>query len=180
MPYEWTTAITQAPPVDHPPSFSAGDAPVAELHAWPFRSLPRRGFVGIIGMAFLLLMIPLFPLIGSVLLWGILPFALTALAGLWFFIEKSYKDGEILEELEIWPDHIRLTRTGPKRRRQVWEANPYWVSLEIHPTGGPVANYLTLKGAGRTVELGAFLDETERPTLHDALTRALILAKSRQ
>jgi len=179
MPTEWTTQITQAPPAETTPSFTAGDPPVAELHAWPFRSLPRKGFVGILGLAFLCLMIPLFPLIGTTLIWGLLPFALIALGGLWFFIEKSYKDGEILEELRIWPDHITLTRHGPKRRLQTWEANPYWVTTDLHPNG-PVKNYITLTGNQRTVELGAFLDENERPTLYADLQRALTLAKSRQ
>ncbi|WP_421701287.1 DUF2244 domain-containing protein [Aliiroseovarius sp.] len=180
MPTEWVTRLTEPPPADHPPSFTAGDPPVAKLHAWPFRSLPRRGFVGFIGMAFLFLMIPLFPLIGTALLWGLLPFALAALGGLWFFIEKSYKDGEILEELRLWPDHVELVRNGPQRGRQSWQANPYWVTVEMHKTGGPVPNYITLTGNGRTVELGAFLSEDERPALFDELQSVLTLVKSRQ
>ncbi|WP_300517159.1 DUF2244 domain-containing protein [Aliiroseovarius sp.] len=180
MPTEWTTRLTDPPSAPTPPSHAAGDPPMAELHAWPFRSLPRRGFVGFIGMAFLFLLIPLFPLIGTVVLWGVLPFTLAALGALWFFIEKSYKDAEILEELRFWPDHVELIRNGPKRGRQGWQANPYWVTVEMHQTGGPVPNYITLTGNGRTVELGAFLSEEERPALFDEVQATLTLVKSRK
>lgn len=178
MPTEW---VTRPDPERHQhASHAAGDPPLAELHAWPFRSLPRRGFVGFIGGAFLALMIPMFPLIGTKLLWGLLPFALGALAALWFFIDKSYKDGEIVEELRLWSDHIELRRYGPKRRTQSWQANPYWVTLDLHPSGGPVVNYITLTGNGRTVELGAFLHEDERPPLFSDLQDALRQARSHQ
>ena len=180
MPTEWITRLTAPPEASAPASFAAGDPPVAELHAWPYRSLPRRGFVGFIALAFVCLMIPLLPLIGTVLLWGLLPFALVVLGALWFFIDKSYRDGEILEELRLWPDHMTLTRHGPKRGLQRWEANPYWVTIELHKTGGPVKNYITLTGNGRTVELGAFLHEDERPDLYEDLQRILTLTKSRQ
>ena len=53
-------------------------------------------------------------------------------------------------------------RHGPKGKRQDWEANPYWLRVTLHETDGPVPNYLTLKGDGREVELGAFLSEDER------------------
>lgn len=180
MPYEWVNEFSEAPAMSGASSYRAGDPPLARLHLWPYRSLPRRGFAGILGLAFLLLMIPLFPLIGSALLWGLLPFALGALWALWYFVEKSYRDGEILEEFELWSDHVRLVRTGPQGQRRDWEANPYWAGVHLHRTGGPVADYVTLRGDGREVEIGAFLSEEERVRLYHELGRVLMLAKRRR
>lgn len=179
MPYEWDIRLTEAPTTDAP-GHAEGAAPIARLTAWPYRSLPKRGFVIVIGLAFVLTLIPLMAFVGTIVLWGLLIPGLGALAALWWFLDKSYRDGEILEELEIWPDFILLERDGPNGSHASWEANPYWVTLQLHKTGGPVKDYLTLKGAGREVELGAFLSEAERPKLYDELSRTLTLAKSRQ
>jgi uncharacterized membrane protein len=179
MPYEWDISLTEAPPQDAP-GHAEGPPPVARLHLWPYRSLPRRGFVFVIGMMFVAMLLPLIAFIGTVHLWWLLAFSLAALGALWWFIERSYRDGEILEELEIWPDHIALTRSGPHGSRADWAANLYWVTVQIHPTGGPVPDYITLKGAGREVEIGAFLSEAERPMLYEELSAALVLAKSRR
>ena len=43
----------------------------------------------------------------------------------------------------------------------------------MHETDGPVPHYVTLKGMGREVEIGAFLSEEERITLYDDLSAAL-------
>lgn len=179
MPYEWVTSLTD-PPATDAPGHAEGAAPIAVLHLWPFRSLPKRGFVFVIGLAFAAILIPISAFIGTLALWWLLIPALAALAALWWFIDRSYHDGEILEELEIWPDHIRLTRTGPRRAHAMWEANLHWVTLHCHAHGGPVLNYLTLTGAGREVEIGAFLHEDERPVLHDEISRTLTRAKSRR
>lgn len=177
MPYEWDIPITEAPTFDAP-GHDTGGAPVARLHLWPFRSLPKRGFAFVIGFAYVALMIPVAGFVGTSAMWWLFVPGVVAIFGLWWFISKSYRDGEILEELSIWPDRIVLTRTGPQRRHAAWEANPHWVTVERHKTGGPVKDYITLKGGGREVEIGAFLSEDERPLLYDDLTRALVLAKS--
>lgn len=179
MPYEWTPPLHEAPAPDAP-GHADGAPPIAELHLWPYRSLPKRGFAYLIGMAYALLLIPVSAFIGTVAIWWLLIPGLVTIAGLWWFIEKSFRDAEILEELEIWPDHVRLTRHGPHKAYAQWEANPYWVTVEMHPTGGPVVDYLTLKGGPRDVEIGAFLHESERPRLRDEIDRALALAKSRR
>jgi len=179
MPYEWNPPLSAAPPLDAP-GHADGAPPIAELHLWPYRSLPKRGFAFLIGMAYVLLLIPVSAFIGTVAIWWLLIPGLIAIAGLWWFIEKSFRDAEILEELEIWPDHIRLTRHGPHKAYAEWEANPYWVTVEMHHRGGPVIDYLTLKGGPREVEIGAFLHESERPALRDEIARALVLAKSRR
>ena len=63
-------------------------------------------------------------------------------------------------------------------KRQDWQANPYWVRVTLHVTGGPVPNYLTLKGDGREVELGAFLSEDERIRLRDDLKTRIAALRS--
>lgn len=143
------------------------------LHLWPHRSLTPSGFVLFIGVTAGLIALPALAVLGSPVLWGLLPFFVLAVAGIWWAIRRNQKDTEIIEDLTLSPARIALVRHGPRGRRQNWEANPYWVRVTIHPTGGPVPNYLTLAGAGREVELGAFLTESERLDLSKDLTRRL-------
>ena len=172
MPYEWLEDIQGAPDQSGAP-LHGSQRPLAHLRLWPFRSLSRRGFVWFIGATAALLAMPLIPLVGSPVLWGILPFLLLAIWGIWAALSRSYRDGEITEDLILWPDRITLTRQGPGLRRQSWEANPHWVTVMLHEKGGPVPQYLTLRGAGREVELGAFLSEDERLALRAEVRQRL-------
>lgn len=195
MPHEWVIRPSKArersgafaippdtgPPDTGPPDTGPPDAgaegnvgapqgpPLAELHLWPYRSLPRRGFAIFIATTAGLLLLPLLAVLGSPVLWGLLPFVVIAVGGVWFALQRSYRDGEVLEVLRLFPARIELCRQDRNGNRQDWQANPYWVSLHLHPTGGPVPDYLTLKGDGREVELGAFLAQDERVALHGEL-----------
>ena len=157
MPYEWL-----------PPE---GDN--HRLHLWPYRSLPRQGMVWFLGGTALCIVVPLLGLLGTPVLWGLLPFLLAALAAIWWALERSFRDGEIVEDLAISDELVTLTRHGPRGKRQDWQANPHWVRLTLHATGGPVPQYLTMKGQGREVELGAFLTAEERRRLCAEITRLL-------
>ncbi len=157
MPYEWL-----------PPK---GDT--LRLHLWPYRSLTRRGFVWFVGGTALFIAVPLLAVIGSAVLWGVLPFLLATIAGIWYALERSFRDAEILEDLTLTPDQITLTRHGPRGQHQTWTANPHWVRVQRHPTGGPVPEYLTLKGGPREVEIGRFLSEGERIALDRELSQRL-------
>jgi uncharacterized membrane protein len=161
MPYEW---ITPEP---------APDAPVAELHLWPYRSLLRRDFVVFIAGSAVIILLSLLAVLGSPVLWGLLPFFIIAVSGVWYALHRSYKDGEVLEELRIWPDRMTLDHIHPRRGRKSWEGNPYWVHLKIDKKNERIANYITLKGSKREVELGAFLSEDERAVLYDEVDRAM-------
>lgn len=153
MPYEWL-----------PP-----EGRTDRLHLWPHRSLTQRGFVGFVGLTAALIAVPLVASLGSPVLWALLPFLIGTIWAIWFALRKNGRDRDIVEELTLSSDRITLVRHGPKGRRQDWEANPYWLRITLHQTGGPVPNYLTLKGEGREVELGAFLAEEERIALRDEL-----------
>ncbi|MEH6774797.1 MAG: DUF2244 domain-containing protein [Cereibacter changlensis] len=169
MPYEWIIRSDEAPEQ----SGASSTSPAFRLHLWPHRSLPRRGFVIFISCTCLLLSLPLLAVLGSPVLWALLPFPALAVGGVWLALDRSYRDGEIVEELTLWPDRLTLARHGPRGQRRDWQANPHWVRLELHRSGGPVPNYLTLRGGPREVEIGAFLSEEERLALHGELQRAL-------
>lgn len=162
MPYQWTDAA----PEDHSGAVSL------RLEAWPHRSLPPAGFAWVIGLTAGGLALPLLAVLGTAVLWGLLPFAVLAVWGLWHAIRRSYRDGAMREVLELAPGRLRLVRSDPGRPDRVWQTNPYWVRVSLRRTG-PVEDYLVLTDGRREVELGAFLTPGERRALHDDLDRLL-------
>lgn len=160
MPYKWTP----------PPTETATEW---TLDLWPYRSLLRKDFVVFIGGTIALIALPLLALLGQPALWFIAGFMGLMLWALWGALNVSYKRGEVLEKCVATTDSVTLTRHDPNGNTQIWEANRYWATLHLHPAGGPVENYLTLRGGDREVEIGSFLDATERLALYDELKRAL-------
>lgn len=155
MPYEWH---------DLPPD-------QAELRLWPYRSLSAKGFVWVIGLTAAALALPLIAVVGSGVMWGLLPFAALPLWALWVAIRRSWRSGEACEVLRLGRDSLRLTRQDPGRANREWQANPYWVRPVLRT--GPVESYLTLTDGQREVELGAFLTAEERRELHGQLLNRL-------
>ncbi|AUC51937.1 hypothetical protein CDO87_01450 [Sagittula sp. P11] len=162
MPYHWTT-----PPRAH----------VQEMQLWPHNSLSPRGFAAMVLGFFLAASIPLYGVLGTLVLWGLLPFMLAATAALYYALRRNLRDRRILEVLTLSHDTTSLVRTDPRGNSLSWDANTFWVTVSLHETGGPVPNYVTLKGSGREVEIGAFLSEDERKALYTDLLTAVRRAK---
>lgn len=158
MPYTWTDPAPDKP---------------AALHLWAHHSLPPRGFAWFIGGTAALIALPLVAVLATAVFWGLLPFLAMAIAAIWWALRRSWADRAITEDLTLTVDVITLTRQGPRGRQQHWQANPHWVRLNRHETGGPVPHYLTLSGGPREVELGAFLTPEERLTLERDLRQRL-------
>lgn len=158
MPYKWTT------PADSTPQ---------RMRLWPHQSLPARGFAAFILATFTLILIPTLPLLGTVLLWGLLPFVLMAVAGVYFALQSNHKSRQIEEVLTLDADNAHLTHTTPKGEVKEWQCNRYWTTVTKYESDGPVPHYVTLRGEGREVEIGAFLSEEERVDLYDDLQRRL-------
>ena len=158
MPYEWTS----------PPQ-----APRQQMRLWPPQSLPPRGFAAFILATFTLILIPTLPLLGTVLLWGLLPFTLLAVGGMYLALQKNHRARQIEEVLTLDDDTAHLTHTSPKGEVKEWDCNRYWAQVLKYEKGGPVPHYVTLRGHGREVEIGAFLSEDERKDLFEDLKRSL-------
>ena len=147
------------------------------LELWPHNSLSKLGFSGFIMITFCLILIPLLSLAGTALFWGLLPFMMMALWGIWFALQKSYKRNQVLEKLQFGATQLELTRTNASGKVQSWKCEGYWSCAHLYPKEGPVPNYVTLSGNGREVEIGAFLSQDERKSLYAELRIELSLYK---
>ncbi|TBN39979.1 DUF2244 domain-containing protein [Paracoccus subflavus] len=160
MPYEWQD---MAP--DHTGAVSY------RVVLWPYRSLPRRGFVWFIGLTAGFMALPVVAMLGTAVLWGLLPFMLLVIAGIWFAIQRSYAQGDMAEELTLDRRTAHVSRRDPGGRLREWTTNSHWLRATLRR--GPVESYLTLTDGRREIELGAFLTPEERRSLHDDLQRRL-------
>ena len=133
--------------------------------------MPRTGFVWFIGLTAALFLFPLLAVIGTAVLWGLLPFVLIVIVGVWYALERTYRSGQVLESMRLSQDRLYLRRHDPGCEDRTWDANPYWVRPILR--GGPVQDYLTLTDGGREVELGVFLTPEERRALRDELLTRL-------
>ncbi|WP_179379497.1 DUF2244 domain-containing protein [Jannaschia marina] len=144
-----------------------------QVELWPHQSLTGTAFVWVIAGTFLMAMLPLIALLGTSALWGILPFAMVSVAALWWSLNRSWRDRDILETLSMTPETVTLTRQQPDGTVLDWAANPYWVRVRRHDKVDRIVDYLTLEGGPRRVEIGAFLTPEERRDLQDQLDRKL-------
>jgi uncharacterized membrane protein len=121
---------------------------------------------------FTLICIPTLALLGTPVLWGLLPFLLMAVWGVFFALRYNRRTRQIVEELTLDDEDAHLVRTEPSGATRDWQCNRYWTTITKYDKDGPVPQYITLKGKGREVEIGAFLSEEERVSLYDELQRA--------
>ena len=150
-----------------------GAGKVATIELWPYNSLKPKGFAFFLSATFALIALPLFNVLGTKVFWGLFPFLFLTLMGIWFALRKSLRDRQILEQLTLHKDELLLIRQDPTGEQKEWVCSPYWSKLRMYDEEGPVANYITLSGNGREVELGSFLGEDERKELFHELNRLL-------
>jgi uncharacterized membrane protein len=160
MPYEWKDA---APDDTGAVSY--------QLRLWPYQSLPPKGFVWFIGLTAGFMALPVVAMLGTAVLWGLLPFVLLVIGGVWYAIQHSFRRGQTAEELLLNRRTAQVIRRDPGGGLREWTTNSYWLRPILRR--GPVESYLTLTDGNREIELGAFLTPQERRHLHDDLLRRL-------
>jgi uncharacterized membrane protein len=154
------------------------DRPLYRVTLWPNRSLSRGGQRGVMLLAAGGFSLPLMgaAAASAAVFWGLLPFCAMVLGVLWLAFRRSNRDGGLEEELTLWRDEMRVERREPRGRVLRWRAEPAFVRLTLHPDA-KLENYLTLRGGGREIELGAFLAPEERVALRDEIEAALARAR---
>ncbi|ABG31574.1 DUF2244 domain-containing protein [Roseobacter denitrificans] len=157
MPYQWISQPGETPQT---------------LRLWPHNSLPPQGMAAFVLATFAMILIPVVTMLGSPVLWGLLPFVLLAVWGIYHALQRNRKARNIVEVLTLNDEEARLIRTEPTGATREWDCNRYWTTITKYEKDGPIPHYVTLKGMGREVEIGAFLSEEERVALYDELQRA--------
>lgn len=150
MPYKWS------------------DTAPKTLTLWPHQSMTPAGFSWFIGVTAAMLTLPLFAVLGSAVAWVLMVFFIATIAAVWRAIMVNRRQRSLHERLTLSEAQIALSHipsTGPTLD---WSANLHWVTVALRDDG-PVENYLTLRGNGREVELGAFLTPEEREALYSEL-----------
>ena len=155
MPYHWTETPAEK-----------------TLTLWPHQSMTPGGFTWFIGTTAAMLALPLLAVLGSAVAWVLMAFLLATIAAIWRAITVNQRHRSLREELTLTDASVALDHIPPKGSTLTWEANPHWVTINLR-NDGPVKNYLTLRGGGREVELGAFLTPEERKDLYDELNRVM-------
>lgn len=155
MPYRWTETPE-----------------TTTLTLWPHQSLTRQGFAWFIGATAAMLAMPLAAVLGSPVAWVLVAFFLIPLWGVWRAVMANHKARSLHEELTLSAERLHLEHVPFRGSAKTWDADPHWVTVNLR-RDGPVEQYLTLRGGGREVELGAFLTPEERETLYGELNRRI-------
>jgi uncharacterized membrane protein len=146
----------------------------AILH--PHRSLGPRGFLVLMlaigGVSFVTGMV--FLLMGA---WPVFGFFGLDVALVYVAFKLNYRSGRIHELIELTPEALTVTRVHPSGKRESFDFNPYWVRVFV--AEGPQGRTdLRLASHGREFSFGRFLTDDERRDFSDALTGALVQARS--
>ena len=143
------------------------------LELWPHNSLTKNGFAAFIIITFVMTLLPLIALSGTILFWGLLPFMMFALWTIWAALRQSYKNNAIFERLSFGCKMLKLIQISSSGKNKSWACEGYWSRVNLYASEGPIPFYVTLKGNGREVEIGAFLSEGERKSLYNELLNTL-------
>ena len=173
MPYHWSSPL-DATQLAVKSNGRAG----WQLHITAHNALSSVGFF-FMSITAALIALSILALLDNGVMWIIAAALGTALIAIWVALKASWRSGTMREELELWIDKVHLRQIDPDGSCQVWQANPYWVDVEVQQTGGPVPNYPTLCGRGRTVEIGSLLSEQSRPELAQYLQDTFLSAVKR-
>ncbi|GJM03389.1 MAG: hypothetical protein DHS20C08_18900 [Rhodomicrobium sp.] len=89
----------------------------------------------------------------------------------WAF-KRNYRDAKIFEQINLTSNELVLERVYPSGRRQVWEFNPFWVSigLEEHSSG---STKMQITSHGKSMYFGSFLSDDEKREFTAVLKREI-------
>jgi len=151
-----------------------------EATLYPYRSLPWSGFRWLMAGAAALLLIR-GGMMAAAGAWPVLLFCIGGFLLLYFAFRVNYRAGRLIETVRLTRDELLIRRIHPGGKIEEWRLQPYWLNVTSVPSreevGAPAAEIL-LSSHGRSLGIGRFLTDDERDEISDALTQAIMRARS--
>ncbi|MGB1006866.1 MAG: DUF2244 domain-containing protein [Thalassobaculaceae bacterium] len=147
-------------------------APVV-FDLYPHRSLSGRGFLvvmALIGVLSLAIGIG-FSLVGA---WPVIGFMGLEVGVVLAAFILNYRAGARRESVVMGPEQVALRRDAPGHQGQDDAFPTYWLQIRLL-VDGPRRSRLLIGSHGHFVEIGAFLNETEKTDLAGAMRAQLVL-----
>lgn len=153
------------------------EKPLFKAELFPHRSLPRRGFLIVMGLlagAWGLIGLGLFSL-GA---WPVLGFFGLDLLLVYLAFRLSYRSGRAREEVEVSRTELKIRKVAPSGRSVTHRMNPFWARFRVgrHPEIG--ITHMVVEGREATVPVGGFLNPDDRESFAQAFGQALKAAKA--
>ncbi|MDR3376397.1 MAG: DUF2244 domain-containing protein [Ancalomicrobiaceae bacterium] len=157
---------------------AAADPPVFSAMLTPHRSLPAKGFVGLVALAVGLALLTglIFGRLGA---WPIVGFCGLDVALLVAAFLVNYRAARAYEEVEVHWHEVVLRQVASNGRTREYRFNPAWVRLEIDRLDDEGIVRIAFFSHGRGVELARFLNPEDRTSFAAALKRAIGHARGR-
>ena len=149
------------------------ETPLLDLTLWPNKSFGKKDHIKLVSLLYIFILIPILPFLGHKAIYVLLPFSFSTIFFLYFCLRLNSQQQNLYENIKIWHSLIQIKRVDPDGRERIWSANPYWARTRLYPTDEKVSNYLTVKGNGREIEVGSFLDPNERLAIKKQIDRII-------
>ena len=143
----------------------------------PYRSLSPRGFailmlcVGAVSFAAGIVFI----MLGA---WPVTGFFGLDVALIYLGFKLSYRSGRMYETVDLSPERLVLTRVFPGGERETFDFNPYWTHVRVAIDRPDGRTSMRFAERGREVLFGKFLNDDERKEIAQALSAALVKART--
>lgn len=143
---------------------------------YPHRSLPRTGFVALMGCLCVVSFIAgySFYRIGA---WPVPGFFGLDVLLIYVAFRLNYRSGRRYEIVDLTHDKLEVTRVTPSGKRDSFSLNPYWARVRLtERTEG--RSDLALAAHGKEYRIGDFLSDDERREFANTLEAALHAART--
>jgi uncharacterized membrane protein len=156
---------------------NGADRPIFRAVLTPHRSLGRKGFNRLmIAMALLSVFVGIAFLSQGA--WPIVGFFGLDVFILWVALRASYRSGRASEEVRVSRTELRIRKTSPAGAVTDAIYNPFFARLLVSRHQAVGVAGIAVTGAGRTTEVGAFLEPDARPGFAREFGRALSQARA--
>lgn len=152
------------------------DEPHFQALLTPYRSLGRSGFLILMALTAAMCIVPAMVFL-SMGAWPISGFFGLDVLALYIAFRMNYRAARAREEVAVSRTHLWIRKVAPSGRTIEHLLNPIWAKLDVarHPEIGVTA--LNVRGEGKSIGLGAFLNPDDKESFAAAFQGALATAR---